>query len=106
MGAGRTASTGVERDHYFRQLWDWKASADIDSHGPGAARLLRRDVRPRPWPGPTLAAATPSPSAAYVGGGTALGEAMAGFSAAYADLNERDHAEAVGQWSADAETTG
>ena len=90
---------GVERDHYFRQLWDWKASADIDSMNPEmlgfyaevcAATLAKAHARS--GDAVTLAA--------YVGGGTALGEGMAGFSAAYADLNERDHAEAVARWTA------
>jgi hypothetical protein len=36
--------------------------------------------------------------AAYLGKGGALGEAMVDFAAAYADLNERDHADAVARW--------
>ena len=88
---------GVVRDHYFRQLWDWKASADIDSMDPVilgfyaemcAATLAKAHARS--GDAVTLAA--------YLGKGGALGEAMVDFAAAYADLNERDHADAVARW--------
>jgi hypothetical protein len=96
---------GVERDHYFRQLWDWKVSADIDSMNPVvlgiyaemcASILARAHARS----GDAVALS------AYLGSGAALGDAMTRFSVAYADLNERDHARAVEQWSAEAVTGG
>ena len=30
--------TGGSHDYYMRQLWDWKASADVETMGPDAAR--------------------------------------------------------------------
>jgi hypothetical protein len=95
---------GVVHDHYFRQLWDWKISADIDAMTPlvlgvyaqlCSVALARAHARS----GDAVAIAS------YLGSGSALGEAMVGFSNAYADLNERDHAEAVARWSADAAAT-
>ncbi len=32
-------------DYYVRQLWDWKASATIETHGPEPARRVRQDLR-------------------------------------------------------------
>jgi hypothetical protein len=36
---------------------------------------------------------------AYLGSGKVLAETMGAFAAAYADQNERDHAEAVARWA-------
>ena len=82
---------GVPRDYYVRQLWDWKASVDLatmDAAGLGAyARacgwsLARMHARS----GDRCAIAS------YLGKGANFDEAIATFSAAYADQNERDHA--------------
>ena len=62
----------------------------------------RDDDAQRPWPstvagaagrslGPTPAPATASPSRPYLGGGDAFDRAIAEFSEAYADQNERDY---------------
>ena len=81
---------GVARDYYVRQFHDWKGSADIDSMlVPGAtlyaricgATLARAHAR---W-GDRIAIAS------YLGKGDAFDRAIAGFSAAYADQNERDY---------------
>jgi uncharacterized protein (DUF2252 family) len=98
-----TGPDGSAHDHYFRQLWDWKISADIDAMSPlvlgvyaqlcGVA-LARAHARS----GDAVAIAS------YLGRGTSLGEAMIGFSNAYADLNERDHAEALARWGTTAAT--
>ena len=88
---------GTSRDHYFRQLWDWKVSAEIETMDPEllthyadlcAYTLARAHARS----GDSVAIA------AYLGNGRVLGEAMTQFSALYADQNERDHAEAVDRW--------
>jgi uncharacterized protein (DUF2252 family) len=88
---------GSTRDHYFRQLWDWKLSADIESMDPEllthyadlcAYTLARAHARS----GDSVAIAS------YLGSGRVLGEAMTEFASAYADQNERDHAEAVARW--------
>jgi uncharacterized protein (DUF2252 family) len=81
---------GVTRDYYVRQFHDWKGSADVDSMlVPGAtlyarlcgATLARAHAR---W-GDRIAIAS------YLGRGTAFDRAMAEFSVAYADQNEKDY---------------
>ena len=82
---------GVTRDYYVRQFQDWKGSADVDSLlVPGAvlysricgATLARAHAR---W-GDRIAIAS------YLGKGDTFDRAIADFSAAYADQNERDYA--------------
>jgi uncharacterized protein (DUF2252 family) len=81
---------GVTRDYYVRQFQDWKGSADVDELlVPGAtlyaricgATLARAHAR---W-GDRIAVA------AYLGKGDAFDQAIARFSTAYADQNERDY---------------
>jgi uncharacterized protein (DUF2252 family) len=81
---------GVTRDYYVRQFHDWKGSADVDTLlVPGAtvysricgATLARAHAR---W-GDRIAIAS------YLGKGDAFDRAIADFSAAYADQNERDY---------------
>jgi uncharacterized protein (DUF2252 family) len=81
---------GVTRDYYVRQFHDWKGGADVDSFlVPGAtlyarvcgATLARAHAR---W-GDRIAIAS------YLGKGDAFDRAIADFSAAYADQNERDY---------------
>jgi uncharacterized protein (DUF2252 family) len=82
---------GVARDYYVRQFHDWKGSADVDTLlAPGAtlysricgATLARAHAR---W-GDRIAIAS------YVGKGDPFDQAIADFSAVYADQNERDYA--------------
>jgi uncharacterized protein (DUF2252 family) len=82
---------GVPRDYYVRQFHDWKGSADVESMlVPGAtlysricaATLARAHAR---W-GDRIAIAS------YLGKGDAFDRAIADFSAAYADQNEKDYA--------------
>jgi len=86
-----TGLDGLEHDFYVRQLWDWKASADLSrmsEHGlitytlACAWSLARSHARS----GDRLAIA------AYLGKGEKFDEAIAEFSCRYADQNERDHA--------------
>ena len=81
---------GVTRDYYVRQFQDWKGSADVDTMlVPGAtlysricgATLARAHAR---W-GDRIAIAS------YLGNGDSFDRALADFSAAYADQNERDY---------------
>jgi uncharacterized protein (DUF2252 family) len=81
---------GVTRDYYVRQFHDWKGSADVDNLlVPGAtlyaricgATLARAHAR---W-GDRIAIAS------YLGKGDVFDRAIAGFSAAYADQNEKDY---------------
>ena len=82
---------GVERDFYVRQLWDWKASLEID--GMTGAELGSYGL----LCGWTLARAHARSGdriaiAAYLGGSDRFDEALAAFASTYADQNERDHA--------------
>jgi uncharacterized protein (DUF2252 family) len=81
---------GVTRDYYVRQFHDWKGGADVDNMlVPGAtlyaricgATLARGHAR---W-GDRIAIAS------YLGRGDAFDRAIADFSVAYADQNERDY---------------
>ena len=82
---------GEQRDFYVRQLWDWKASAQVesmDARGLGAYAEIC---------GMTLAHAHARGGdriaiAAYLGKGEAFDRAMAAFAEAYADQSERDYA--------------
>jgi uncharacterized protein (DUF2252 family) len=81
---------GQTRDYYIRQFHDWKGSAEVDTlRVPGAtlyarmcgATLARAHAR---W-GDRIAIAS------YLGRSDTFDEAIADFSAAYADQNERDY---------------
>ncbi|HKG40319.1 MAG TPA: DUF2252 domain-containing protein [Conexibacter sp.] len=90
---GWIRTTGIDgrvRDFYVRQLWDWKTSADVDAMtadglaayaGLCGATLARAHARC----GDAVAIS------AYLGSGDACDRAIADFSAAYAEQNERDH---------------
>ncbi len=82
---------GREHDFYVRQLWDWKASVDPATlHEPG----LRAYTRACGWSLARMHARSGDrlAIAAYLGSGSNFDEAIARFSAAYAEQNERDHA--------------
>ena len=90
--AGTTSQgvDGVDRDYYVRQLRDWKGSALVEAMAPppwrstagcAAGRLARAHARS----GDRIAIA------AYLGGSDAFDQAIAEFSEAYADQNERDY---------------
>jgi uncharacterized protein (DUF2252 family) len=86
-----TGIDGKQRDLYVRQLWDWKASADVDVMGPSN---LADYAEMCGW---TLARAHARSGdrvaiAAYLGSGDAFDRAMASFAETYADQNERDYA--------------
>ena len=88
---------GKEHDFYIRQLWDWKASMDLSTMSYGGLHAYSRAC------GWSLARAHARSGdrcaiAAYLGAGPAFDEAIARFSAAYADQNDLDYqrlAEAV-----------
>ena len=81
---------GQSRDYYIRQLHDWKGSAHVDTlRVSGAIRYARMC-------GATLARAHARSGdwiaiASYLGKGDRFDEAIAEFSMAYADQNERDY---------------
>ena len=81
---------GQTRDYYVRQLHDWKGGIDPARLGEAGAMLYARLC------GLTLARAHARAGerfaiAAYLGKGDAFDRAVADFSAAYADQNERDY---------------
>jgi uncharacterized protein (DUF2252 family) len=88
---------GRTHDYYLRQLRDWKGSADVDTMVPSGMTAYARIC------GATLARAHARSGdriaiAAYLGNTATFDRAIADFSAAYADQNERDYqalAEAV-----------
>jgi uncharacterized protein (DUF2252 family) len=81
---------GVSRDYYVRQFQDWKGGAEVENLLVPSATLYAR-----------LCAATLARAharwgdriaiASYLGKGDAFERAVAGFSQAYADQNERDY---------------
>ena len=81
---------GKEHDFYVRQLWDWKASADLSTLSEAGLHAYTRAcgwslARAHARSGDRLAIA------AYLGGGATFDEAIACFSAKYADQNGRDY---------------
>jgi uncharacterized protein (DUF2252 family) len=81
---------GMERDFYVRQLRDWKGSANVETMTPQTLAVYARLC------GTTLARAHARSGdriaiASYLGNGTAFDTAIATFSEAYADQNERDY---------------
>jgi uncharacterized protein (DUF2252 family) len=97
---------GRSRDYYIRQLHDWKGGAEVETFRPEGATLYARLC------GATLARAHARwgdriAIASYLGKGDAFDRALADFSAAYADRNDRDYeafAEAVNSGRITAET--
>jgi uncharacterized protein DUF2252 len=87
----------MPKDYYVRQLWDWKVSALIETMTP---RVLSVYAKVCAW---ALARAHARSGdrvaiAAYLGKNNAFAQAIAVFSVAYANPNERDYtalAEAV-----------
>jgi uncharacterized protein (DUF2252 family) len=85
-----TGIDGVERDFYVRQLWDWKASADLEAmDAPGLAVYARLCA----W---TLARAHARSGDAiaigsYLGSGDVFDRAVADYAEGCAEQNERDH---------------
>jgi len=81
---------GVPRDFYFRQLWDWKTSVDLDVILPVGLELYAQVcgfilARAHARSGDRISLAE------YLGKSDAFDRAMADFAAAYADQNERDY---------------
>jgi hypothetical protein len=82
---------GKTRDFYVRQLRDVKISARVETFGKSELNLYAQ------WCGSTLAlsharSGTPAVLSGYMGSSDAFDRAVADFSGAYADQNERDYA--------------
>jgi hypothetical protein len=84
-------SRGPKRDFFFRQLRDIKISARVETFGRYELDLYAT------WCGKALAlsharAGSAAMLSGYMGKSDALDQAVASFSMAYADQNEKDHA--------------
>jgi uncharacterized protein (DUF2252 family) len=95
----------VDRDFYLRQLWDWKMSADIDQMTPQALEIYAQLcgwtlARGHARSGDRIAIA------AYLGSRDTFDRAIADFSTAYADQNERDYESVANALQAAAATPG
>ena len=80
----------VKRDYYFRQLRDWKGSAEVETMDPSrlaayAGLCGRALARAHARSGDRVAIAS------YLGSGSAFDTAIAEFAELYADQNERDY---------------
>jgi uncharacterized protein (DUF2252 family) len=85
-----TGPDGVKRDFYMRQLWDWKASADIGAMSPD---LLTTYGQICGW---TLARAHARTGdviaiGSYLGESGSFDRAITDFAGSYADQNAQDH---------------
>jgi len=85
-----TGPDGIARDFYMRQLWDWKASADIEAMTPDTLGIYAQMC------GWTLARAHARSGdrvaiASYLGGSKTFDQAIATFAASYAEQNDLDH---------------
>jgi uncharacterized protein (DUF2252 family) len=97
---------GLSRDFYLRQLRDWKGSADVDNMNATLMTAYSKIC------GATLARAHARSGdriaiAAYLGTSDTFDRAIADFSTAYADQNERDYqalVDAVGSGRLEAQT--
>ena len=81
---------GAARDFYIRQLWDWKASVDVDTIAPRGLEIYAQAcgwtlARAHARSGDRIAIAT------YLGKNDVFDRALADFAVAYADQNERDY---------------
>jgi uncharacterized protein (DUF2252 family) len=86
-----TLDDTASRDFYVRQLWDWKASVDLEIIKPIGLELYAQAC------GWTLARAHARSGdrvaiSSYLGKSDVFDRAVAEFAIAYADLNERDYA--------------
>ena len=85
-----TGTDGVVRDYYVRQLHDWKGGVEVETMRVPGATLYGRMcastlARAHARLGDRIAIA------AYMGKGDSFDRAIADFSTAYADQNERDY---------------
>jgi Uncharacterized protein conserved in bacteria (DUF2252) len=85
-----TGFDGQVRDFYVRQLRDWKGSADVDTMAVSVMTLYARIcaatlARAHARSGDRIAIAS------YLGTSDVFDRAIADFSSAYADQNERDY---------------
>ncbi len=81
---------GKTHDFYMRQLWDWKISLDVETMTPDEIMVYGKIcgwtlARAHARSGDRIAIST------YLGQNASFAHALAEFSAAYADQNQRDY---------------
>lgn len=81
---------GVDRDYYFRQLWDWKGSADLERM-PTEAMATYAAICGRCLAHAHARTGDSVAIAAYLGKGRTLTASLVEFARRYADQNETDH---------------
>jgi uncharacterized protein (DUF2252 family) len=91
---GTDSLDGEARDFYFRQLWDWKTSLDLDIVVPLGLELYAQVcgfllARAHARSGDRIAIGE------YLGKSDVFDRSIAEFARAYADQNEKDYAELV-----------
>ncbi len=81
---------GGHRDFYVRQLWDWKASAALETMSPEVLEIYASICA---WTLARAHARSGSATAigAYLGSSEVFDHALADFARSYAKQNERDH---------------
>ena len=81
---------GSHRDFYVRQLWDWKASAAIETMNPDILRIYASICA---WTLARAHARSGSATAigAYLGASDVFDQALGDFARSYAKQNERDY---------------
>ena len=85
-----TGFDGKPHDHYVRQLWDWKASASVETMSPALLNVYGQMC------GWTLARAHARSGdrvaiASYLGSSATFDQAITRFASLYADQNDLDH---------------
>ena len=90
---------GRTHDYYMRQLWDWKASADIDNMEPVMLEVYGQLCG---WVLASAHARSGDPIAigSYLGAAATFDEALVRFGRSYADQNELDHQQLVAEIAA------
>ena len=86
-----TGTDDVERDFYFRQLWDQKGSAIIEGMKPKELAAYA-DICGRTLARGHARSGDPVTISAYLGSNNAMDQALADFAELYADQNELDYA--------------
>ena len=81
---------GVARDFYFRQLWDWKGSADLERM-PAEAMAMYAAICGRCLARAHARTGDSVALAAYLGKGRTMTASLVEFARRYADQNEADH---------------
>ena len=82
---------GQSQEYYFRQLWDEKGSAAVESFDLRRMTVYAQICGLHAGPGPCPRRAIRSPLAGYLGNGASMARAMTAFADAYADQNEADY---------------